>query len=178
MLVADSLYRHQVAVEIQPFRPPARAVLHDRGHVARRGRAAAAHHDETILLLTVALVASKAVILAGIARLAMLPRPGRALCLGLLLSQGGESGARAARRRPGERILSPSATQRQQPGRQIVILRSISQRAAAGRGRPPAGADQTERVGPADTGEASRDKFQRSMSSSPATAACGRRPSA
>ena len=88
MLVAESPYRHQVAVEIQPFRGLLLGLFFMTVGMSL-DVAVLRQHVMTILLLTVALVAGKSLVLAGIARLAMLPI-GQSLRLGLLLSQGGE----------------------------------------------------------------------------------------
>jgi len=104
MLVADSPYRHQVAVEIQPFRGLLLGLFFMTVGMSL-DVAVLRQHIMTILLLTVALVAGKTLVLAGIARLAMLPT-GQALRLGLLLSQGGEFAFVLLGVGFGERILS------------------------------------------------------------------------
>ncbi len=88
MLMAESPYRHQVAVEIQPFRGLLLGLFFMTVGMSLdvdvlRQQAA------TIVPLTIALVLGKAAVLAGLARLIMLSA-GQALRLGLLLSQGGE----------------------------------------------------------------------------------------
>jgi len=104
MLVAESPYRHQVAVEIQPFRGLLLGLFFMTVGMSL-DVAVLRQHIVTILLLTVTLVAGKTLILAGIARLAMLPT-GQALRLGLLLSQGGEFAFVLLGVGFGERILS------------------------------------------------------------------------
>ncbi len=88
MLLADTLYRHQVAVDIEPFRGLLLGLFFmtvgmalDVGLLERNA--------VTIALLVLCLIAGKAAIAAGLAWLLMLP-PAQALRLGLLLSQGGE----------------------------------------------------------------------------------------
>ncbi|HUL07863.1 MAG TPA: cation:proton antiporter [Candidatus Acidoferrum sp.] len=88
MLVAESPYRHQVAVEIQPFRGLLlglffMAVGMSLDTTVLRAQIA------TVLPLTLALIVGKSAITAALAWLIMLPT-GQALRLGLLLSQGGE----------------------------------------------------------------------------------------
>jgi K+:H+ antiporter len=104
MLVAESPYRHQVAVEIQPFRGLLLGLFFMTVGMSL-DVAVLQQHIATILLLTLTLVVGKALILAGIARLAMLPT-GQALRLGLLLSQGGEFAFVLLGVGFGERILS------------------------------------------------------------------------
>jgi CPA2 family monovalent cation:H+ antiporter-2 len=104
MLVAESPYRHQVAVEIQPFRGLLLGLFFISVGMSL-DVTVLRQHIMTILLLTVTMVVGKALILTGIARLAMLPT-GQALRLGLLLSQGGEFAFVLLGVGFGERILS------------------------------------------------------------------------
>jgi CPA2 family monovalent cation:H+ antiporter-2 len=104
MLVAESPYRHQVAVEIQPFRGLLLGLFFISVGMSL-DVAVLRQHIVTILLLTVTLVVGKTLVLAGIARLTMLPT-GQALRLGLLLSQGGEFAFVLLGVGFGERILS------------------------------------------------------------------------
>ncbi len=88
MLLAETQYRHQVAAEIQPFRGILLGLFFmtigmatDLGHaVSEIGQ---------ILVITIVLIAVKALILAALSLLFGLP-VGYALPLGLLLAQGGE----------------------------------------------------------------------------------------
>ena len=88
MLVAESPYRHQVAVEIQPFRGLLLGLFFMTVGMSL-DVAVLRQQIATVLPLTLALIAGKSVLTAGLARLVMLPT-GQALRLGLLLSQGGE----------------------------------------------------------------------------------------
>ncbi|MGH6931971.1 MAG: cation:proton antiporter [Dongiaceae bacterium] len=88
MLLADTPYRHQVAVDIESFRGLLLGLFFMTVgmvldlDVMRVGWGA-------ILPLTFALIAVKTIVLFGLARALMLPT-GQAMRLGLLLSQGGE----------------------------------------------------------------------------------------
>ncbi len=88
MLLADSPYRHQVAVEIQPFRGLLLGLFFMTVGMSLDVDVLGAKLA-TILPLTAALILGKAALLTALARLLLLPA-GQALRLGLLLSQGGE----------------------------------------------------------------------------------------
>jgi CPA2 family monovalent cation:H+ antiporter-2 len=88
MLVAESPYRHQVAVEIQPFRGLLLGLFFMTVGMSL-DVAVLRQQIATVLPLTLALIVGKSAITAGLARLVMLPT-GQAVRLGLLLSQGGE----------------------------------------------------------------------------------------
>jgi K+:H+ antiporter len=118
MLVAESPYRHQVAVEIQPFRGLLLGLFFmtvgmslDVG-VLRQQIA-------TIVPLTLALIVGKSLLIAVLARIAMLPT-GQSLRLGLLLSQGGEFAFVLLGVGFGERILSLDDRQ------QLVVIVILS----------------------------------------------------
>jgi CPA2 family monovalent cation:H+ antiporter-2 len=88
MLVAESPYRHQVAVEIQPFRGLLLGLFFMTVGMSLDTTVLRAQ-IATIVPLTLALLVGKSAITAALAWLIMLPT-GQALRLGLLLSQGGE----------------------------------------------------------------------------------------
>jgi CPA2 family monovalent cation:H+ antiporter-2 len=88
MLVAESPYRHQVAVEIQPFRGLLLGLFFMTVGMSL-DVAVLRQQIATVLPLTLAMIVGKTAMTAILARLAMLPT-GQALRLGLLLSQGGE----------------------------------------------------------------------------------------
>ena len=104
MLVAESPYRHQVAVEILPFRGLLLGLFFMTVGMSL-DVAVLRQQITTVVPLTLAMIAGKTVITAGLARLAMLPA-GQALRLGLLLSQGGEFAFVLLGVGFGERILS------------------------------------------------------------------------
>jgi CPA2 family monovalent cation:H+ antiporter-2 len=104
MLVAESPYRHQVAVEIQPFRGLLLGLFFMTVGMSL-DVAVLRQQIATVLPFTLALIVGKTAITAGLARLAMLPT-GQALRLGLLLSQGGEFAFVLLGVGFGERILS------------------------------------------------------------------------
>jgi glutathione-regulated potassium-efflux system protein KefB len=88
VMLADSPYRHELEVDIEPFRSillglffVAVGMMLDLGAVAER--------PFFVLGMAIALIATKAAILFGLARLFGMDNR-RALKLGLLLSQGGE----------------------------------------------------------------------------------------
>jgi CPA2 family monovalent cation:H+ antiporter-2 len=118
MLVAESPYRHQVAVEIQPFRGLLLGLFFMTVamsldvNVLRQQIA-------TIVPLTLALIVGKSLLIAGLARLVMLPT-GQSLRLGLLLSQGGEFAFVLLGVAFGERILSLDDRQ------QLVVIVILS----------------------------------------------------
>ena len=88
MLVAESPYRHQVAVEVQPFRGLLLGLFFMTVGMSL-DVTVLRQQMATVLPLTLALIFGKAAIITGLARLTMLPT-GQALRLGMLLSQGGE----------------------------------------------------------------------------------------
>jgi len=104
MLVAESPYRHQVAVEILPFRGLLLGLFFMTVGMSL-DVAVLRQQITTVVPLTLAMIAGKTVITAGLARLAMLPT-GQAFRLGLLLSQGGEFAFVLLGVGFGERILS------------------------------------------------------------------------
>ena len=90
MLLAETRYRLQVAAEIQPFRGLLLGLFFMTVGMSI-DPALALEHAGTLSLLVLALLVSKTLILAGLARVLGLPRA-ESLRLGLLLSQGGEFG--------------------------------------------------------------------------------------
>jgi CPA2 family monovalent cation:H+ antiporter-2 len=118
MLMAESPYRHQVAVEIQPFRGLLLGLFFMTVGMSL-DVAVLRQQIATVLPLTLALIVGKGVIIAGLARLAMLPT-GQALRLGLLLSQGGEFAFVLLGLGFGERILSLDDRQ------QLVVIVILS----------------------------------------------------
>jgi len=88
MLLADTPYRHQVAVEIQPLRGLLLGLFFMTVGMSLDVDVLKAQLA-IVLPLTVGLMAGKAALLFFLARLLLLPT-GQALRLGLLLSQGGE----------------------------------------------------------------------------------------
>lgn len=88
LLLAETEYRHEVEVNVEPFKGLLMGLFFmsvgmgiDLGEVAR--------HHVWIVASVVALMAIKALVVAGVLRAGGLPR-GRALEGGMLLSQGGE----------------------------------------------------------------------------------------
>jgi CPA2 family monovalent cation:H+ antiporter-2 len=133
MLVAESPYRHQVAVEIQPFRGLLLGLFFVSVGMSL-DTAVLRQQIATVVPLTLALILGKCAIIAGLARLAMLPT-GQALRLGLLLSQGGEFAFVLLGVGFGERILSLDDRQ------QLVVIVILSMMLTpCWPGRPPAGA--------------------------------------
>jgi len=118
MLVAESPYRHQVAVEIQPFRGLLLGLFFISVGMSL-DTAVLRQQIATVLPLTLALIVGKSIIIAGLARLVMLPT-GQALRLGLLLSQGGEFAFVLLGVGFGERILSLDDRQ------QLVVIVILS----------------------------------------------------
>ena len=118
MLVAESPYRHQVAVEIQPFRGLLLGLFFISVGMSL-DTAVLRQQIATVLPLALALILGKCAIIAGLARLAMLPT-GQALRLGLLLSQGGEFAFVLLGVGFGERILSLDDRQ------QLVVIVILS----------------------------------------------------
>jgi CPA2 family monovalent cation:H+ antiporter-2 len=88
MLLAETRYRHQVAAEIQPFRGLLLGLFFITVGMTIDPTVAVAHAG-TVVPLVLLLLAGKALLLAGLARLVRLPLS-LALHLGLLLSQAGE----------------------------------------------------------------------------------------
>lgn len=88
LLLADSPYRHQVESDIQPFRGLLLGLFFMNVGMSI-DLPFAASHAQTILLLTAALLASKALILFPLSRLSGL-KSEDAIRVALLLAQGGE----------------------------------------------------------------------------------------
>jgi glutathione-regulated potassium-efflux system protein KefB len=107
VMLADSPYRHELEVDIEPFRSillglffVAVGMMLDLGAVAKQ--------PLFVVGMAVALIATKAAILFGLARLFRMDNR-RALKLGLLLSQGGEFGFVLFAAAQSARLISPEA---------------------------------------------------------------------
>ncbi len=90
VMLADSPYRHELEADVEPFRSILLGLFFLSVGMLLDLRAIA-DHPFFVAAMALALIATKAVVIFGIARAFRMPWRG-ALALGLLLSQGGEFG--------------------------------------------------------------------------------------
>ena len=90
VMLADSPYRHELEADVEPFRSLLLGLFFLSVGM-KLDLSAIAHNPVFVVSMALALIAVKAAVMFGIARLFGVPWRG-ALALGLLLSQGGEFG--------------------------------------------------------------------------------------